>query len=181
MTKLLPKCIALCASLALLSGCVEATSPASAPPTLEPGATSAVFTGTAKAVPFARALQLFDAVCIATAPNRFAGATAVMAANDVKVPSPMGTATLYSVEENLSFQIEGSGQDRRCSMVFGTNSSESTVVKAFVDRFGTKGMAEDGLAAVLDQKSGYLVIFEPTAPILGQRGIHLVAYDKRVN
>lgn len=167
--------VLFCLAIAL-SGCVEAGAP-SEPPAAATPATSRVFSGNPKAVPFARGLQLFDAVCVSTAPNHFNGATAAMAANNVTVPSPMGTSTLYSVEENLSFQIAGKSGDRRCSMVFGTNTGSRTLASAFVDRFGEKLLSNSGVVAVVDQKTGYLVTFNAAPPIAGQHGVHLVAFD----
>ena len=78
-----------------------------------------------------RALTLFDAVCGAALPG-FAQAPALMAANGITVPSPSGTATVYSATEDVSFQLQdGPGAGRTCSMVFGTTQSAASAASTF--------------------------------------------------
>lgn len=78
-----------------------------------------------------RALALFDAVCGASLPG-FAQAPALMTANGITVPSPSGTATVYSATQDVSFQVQdGPGAGRTCSMVFGTTQSAATAADTF--------------------------------------------------
>jgi hypothetical protein len=144
---------------ALLAACVPATAPQSGTPV------AAVAAGTATPVSGARAVALFDAVCGGSLPN-FASATAKMASNGIAAPSPLGTPTVYSATEDVSFQIQdGPGLGKTCSMVFGSPQREAAVLAALTaigpfkrTAMGTATVYRGGSALVLfsgeTQKSG---------------------------
>lgn len=78
-----------------------------------------------------RAVQLFDAVCGASLASDFSAAKSKMAANGITIPSPMGTATVYSATEDVSFQIsKGPGYGNTCSLVWGTTETKTNVLKS---------------------------------------------------
>ncbi len=122
-----------CAAL-LLAGCDLPTSPP--PVVVTEGAASRIAPAALQTVGTAgisatRALALFDAVCGASLPG-FTRAPALMAANGITVPSPTGTATVYSATEDVSFQVQdGPGAGRTCSMVFGTPHSAANAASTF--------------------------------------------------
>lgn len=109
------------------------------------------------AVPVARALQLFDAICAASAKSKFRRAKVAMQVNGVDIPSPWGTPTIYSATEDLSFQVGPQGSRTQCSMVFGTTDSAKAVARAIAARFGA--MQEvGGMTATRDPRSGLVVL-----------------------
>ncbi|MGL4319377.1 MAG: hypothetical protein ACRCS3_00790 [Paracoccaceae bacterium] len=135
----------------MLGACVAPTTAVSNRPV------AAVDAGSATPVSAARAVQVFESVCGETLPN-FAGATAKMQSIGVTAPSPSGTATIYSQTEDLSFQIQdGPGLGKTCSMVFGSQDSEASVVSAF-SAIGTFRQTPLGNAATYRGR-GALVIF----------------------
>jgi hypothetical protein len=143
-----------------LSGCVNTTG--SAPPGSKTEAASS------RSVSTARAIQLFDAICGGSLANDFASAKALMAKNGVTVRSPVGTATVYSETENVSFQIQdGPGFGNTCSMVWGTSEARSTVVTA-VSKIGPFKSTPLGTATVY-RGQRYLVLFgggsQKTGPV----------------
>lgn len=143
MTKALP--LALCLALAAPLGALAQG--ASVP---GPGA-----------VPVDRAIQLFDAICSATLGKKFRGAERAMKANGISVPSPMGTPTIYSATEDLSFQIDKAGLSFvQCSMVFGTTDSKRAVQAAFKARFGPFKEA-GGMSGTRHPKTGAVVMTNP--------------------
>ncbi len=82
-------------------------------------------------VSITRAVALFDAVCGESLPG-FTNASSIMAANGITVPSPEGSATVYSATQDVSFQIQdGPGQGRTCSMAFGTTDPPHVAAPAF--------------------------------------------------
>ena len=111
-----------------LTGCVAPVPPPETDPVVN--AVAAPF-GNQMPVSVIRAIALFDAVCGATLPG-FNDASQQLVANGITIPSPEGTATLFSATEDVSFQIQdGPGQGRTCSMVFGTPDSPQTVGRGF--------------------------------------------------
>lgn len=126
------------------------------------------------AVPVARAIQLFDAICGGTVGKKFRGAQRIMAANGIDVPSPMGTPTLYSATEDLSFQVDKVGVTLvQCSIVFGTTESRRSVERAFEARFGA--FRKDGeMSGTLDPKSGAVVMTNPPMANGTHKLFHLV-------
>ena len=127
------------------------------------------------AVPVARAIALFDAVCGTTAKQKFRGAAKVMAANGIDVPSPHGTPTVYSDTEDLSFQVAKQGVSyTQCSMVFGTTEGVKTVMRALTDRFGPMSDM-GGMTGTIDPKTGLPLIINPPTPN-GGHTIFRIAY-----
>ena len=112
-----------------LTGCTVPGNPPAA--LVTEGARVAPQTVSTAPISPARALALFDAVCGASLPG-FAQAPALMAANGITVPSPSGTATVYSATEDVSFQVQdGPGAGRTCSMVFGTIQTAEAAATTF--------------------------------------------------
>ena len=116
----------LCLTALWLAGCtvpVETATPAVTPVTPISAAPAQISA--------ARAVALFDAVCGASLPG-FANASALMAANGITMPSPRGTPTMFSLTEDVSFQLQdGPGQGRTCSMVFGTTDAPQQTTATF--------------------------------------------------
>ena len=132
-----------------LVGALSACEAPAAPPvaTSQPAATEDTPAGPSHPVTTARAVQLFDTVCGASLGSEFASAKAKMAANGITLPSPLGTATVYSATEDVSFQIQdGPGFGKTCSLVWGTTDARSTVTASVntINRFQPTAL---GLAA----------------------------------
>lgn len=126
------------------------------------------------AVPVARAIQLFDAVCGKTFAKGFRGAERVLAANGIDVPSPAGTTTIYSAREDLSFNIAKRGVSLvQCSMVFGTTEGRRTVHRAFEARFGPFVEA-GGMSGTRDPVTGAPILTDPPTPNGAHTIFHLV-------
>ena len=123
--------MAISAFLALgLSGCDIPTAPCPAAAPVQIAAAPDI-AGDLAPVSAARALALFDAICGASLPD-FTSANSRMAANQVTIASPYGTATMYSAVEDASFQLQdGPGLGRTCSMVFGTSAAPQSTALTF--------------------------------------------------
>ena len=114
-----------------LAGCDAPQGPVVAAPQTDGVAASPSQQTSPSPVDVSRALTLFDNICGASLPG-FATAPQRLAANGITVPSPTGTATVYSATEDVSFQVQdGPGAGRTCSMVFGTAQSAATAVNGF--------------------------------------------------
>lgn len=140
-------------SLAMMLGLAACVSPetSSSPAKSEtPGALQPVQT--------TRAVQLFDTVCGSTLSANFAGAKSAMARVGVTQPSPLGTSTMYSQTEDVSFQIvEGPGLGKTCSMVFGTTQRESAVM-AELGNIGPIMQTPMGKAALYRGKKSLMLV-----------------------
>jgi hypothetical protein len=123
--------IVLIAALGL-SGCeMSGVQPVVAPAAVPTQSPALIQDATPAPISPIRAVALFDAVCGASLPG-FANALALMTANGIAVPSPDGTATVYSASQDVSFQIQdGPGAGRTCSMVFGTTEPPQAAAVAF--------------------------------------------------
>jgi hypothetical protein len=158
-------------AIATLSACVDTPTAAVTTP---PGGGVPLAGGNPAPVSTARAVALFDAVCGGTAARNFSGAKQVMAQNGVTAPSPLGTTTMFSTTEDLSFKV---APGDTCSMVFGTRDSRSTVANAVKTRFGNPIPIGTNEIAMKDLKTGKLVIFDQNALTGGPNPLyHLMMY-----
>lgn len=149
---------ALMSIVLLVSACVPAE-------TARVSAVSKPATGTADAavVSAARAVAMFRDVCGKTAGAHFAGATQRMAAYKVTAPSPLGTSTLYSTIEDLSFKImDGPGYGKTCSIVYASNDNEAATAAVHIANFGKPKMTEFGITAFDKAAQRLVIINRPT-------------------
>lgn len=116
----------LALSVLSLAGCETPTPQMGMTPAPQAANTPA---GPTHPVTTTRAVQLFDAICGASLVDEFSSAKSKMAANGIAIPSPKGTATVYSATEDVSFHIQkGPGFGNTCSMVWGTGDARSSVL-----------------------------------------------------